>query len=111
MTNTLIFQGHIDDTFACTGRGIDVDHDNCASGTPITMLVSGTGGRMLVIGQYCAGDYSGGWHIAVAPYDPDDMDDETVHIPDWPISISPSSQHYSPMLCVTAPDDVSVVLL
>jgi hypothetical protein len=106
----LTFQGYSDDTFACEGPGIDVDKDTCASGEPVTMCVSSVEGAMLVIGQYAAG-HSGGWQIAVAPFDPRSADDATVNIPDWPISIVRSARHYSPMLVVTAPDDVAVAIL
>ena len=106
----LFFQGYSDDTFACRGPGIDVDRDNCASGKPITMLVSGETGRMLVIGQYAAG-HSGGWQIAVAPYDPDAKDDDSVAIPDWSIVFTPSRRHYSPRLSIETTCDFSVVVL
>lgn len=106
----LKFQGYSDDTFACTGPHIDVDEDNCASGDPIVMHVSGVDGDLLVIGQYAAG-HSGGWQIAVAPYDPDGRDDDTVHVPQWPISVGRSERHYSPMLTISAPDDVCVELM
>lgn len=49
----LFFEGYSDDTFFCEGDGISVDKDNCASGKPIEMIVEGTGGQMLVVGQYC----------------------------------------------------------
>jgi len=107
---TLTFQGHSDDTFACTGPRIDVDHDNCANDKPVTMLVSGEGGRLLVIGQYAAG-HSGGWQIAVAPYDPEFLDDDTVAIPRWTMTIEPGDRPYSPVLVIVAPEDVSVELL
>ena len=35
----LRFEGYSDDTFACTGPGIDVDLDTCASGAPLRRLL------------------------------------------------------------------------
>lgn len=108
--NILTFQGYSDDTFACEGGGIDVDYDTCASGEAVKMLVRGEGGALLVISQYDACGF-GGWQIAVSPYDPDGLDDESTHIPDWPISIMRTSRPYSPALVITAPDNVSVRLI
>lgn len=105
---TLHFIGYSDDTFACEGKGIDVDHDNCASGDPIAMLVAGTGGSLIVIGQYCPGRAEG-WLIGVSPHDPEQTDDR--HIPEWPIRVERSDRSYSAMLVIEAPDDVTVTLL
>lgn len=106
--NTLTFQGYSDDTFACEGRGIDVDFDNCANGEPIYMRVQASDGALIVIGQYAAGP-SGGWHIAVAPINPGTDDEQ--HIADWPIAISRSEREYSALLTISAPDDVAVWLV
>lgn len=104
---TLVFAGYSDDTFYCEGPGIDVDCDNCASGEPIEMKVSGTGGEMLVTGHYCGGAATG-WLISVGPVH-DDPDENP--IPDWPMRITRSDRPYSPALIVDAPDDVSVALI
>jgi hypothetical protein len=106
----LAFVGYSDDTFSCQGPGIDVDRDTCASGAPVYMLVKGKGGALVVSGQYCPGP-THGWQIAVAPWDPDHRDDDTVHMPLWDIRITRSQRPYSPALTIVAPDDVTVELL
>ena len=68
---TLKFEGYSDDTFACLGPKIDVDHDTCASGKPVAMLVASAeqGAGIIVVGQYAPG-HAHGWLIGVSPYDP-----------------------------------------
>lgn len=108
MTKRLTFQGYSDDTFACEGPGIDVDHDNCASGKPIYMLVkrpNSTEG-LIVSGQYAPGP-AAGWIIGVAPAD---WGVDEHHIPDWPMRFARTDREYSPMLLVDAPDDIVVRL-
>jgi len=100
----LHFEGYSDDTFACSGKGIDVNHDNCASCEPIDMVVTSAEGSMLVRGQYSVG---GGWLIGIAP--PDETDE--IHIPEWPMRFTRSDREYSPRLVIDAPDDVSVKVL
>lgn len=106
---TLKFVGYSDDTFACTGPGIDVDKDTCASGKPVTMLVASAShaGGIIVVGQYAPG-HADGWLIGVSNRDPSHDD---VPIPAWPIRIERSERGYSPMLLIEAPDDVKVILL
>jgi hypothetical protein len=108
MTVVLKFQGHSDDTFACTGPGIDIDRDNCASGKPIYMRVSHGEDALIVRGQYADGP-AAGWSIAVAPAD--SADGEERHIPAWAMRIERSDREYSPMLVVDAPHGVSVALV
>lgn len=104
----LTVEGYSDDTFMCTGPGIDIDHDNAASGEPVVFRIQSGADAMLVIGQYAAAP-SGGWQIAVAPIDNETGDDQP--IPDWPMAIGRSQRPYSPALFITAPDDVSVVMI
>ena len=103
----LKFQGHSDDTFACSGPGINVDYDNCASGKPITMLVESGDDAVLVVGQYAPG-HAGGWLIGIAPWDPDHND---TPVPEWPMRLGRSDADYSPGLEIEAPDGVTVTLL
>lgn len=103
----LRFEGYSDDTFACTGPGIDVDYDNCANGKPIFMRVDGAAGGLVVRGQYAEGP-CGGWSIAVAPAD---HGVEEHHIPEWPMRIERSDREYSPRLVIEADDDVRVSLI
>lgn len=107
MTKTIKFEGSSDDTFGGYGPGIDCDHDNCANGDPISIRVSGSGGEMLVTGQYCPGAASG-WQVSVAPShnDPDENP-----IPEWPMRIERASAPYSARLVVEAPDDVELELV
>lgn len=107
MVKILTFQGYSDDTFVCEGPGIGVDYDNCASGNPIFMRVDGSGGSLVVRGQYAEGP-CGGWSIAVAPAD---HGHDEFHIPEWPMRIKRSDREYSPRLVIEAPDDVTVRLL
>lgn len=104
----LTFQGYSDDTFACSGSGIDVDHDNCASGTPIFMKVESGSDGLIVVGHYAVGP-CGGWMIGVSPLNPGSEDEK--HIPEWPISFRRSDREYSPTLVIEAPDDVRVFLV
>jgi hypothetical protein len=106
---TLKFQGYSDDTFACTGRKIDVDCDNCNNGEPIHMRVTGNGGveTLIVTGHYAQGPH-GGWAIAVAS---DGARDEDTPIPVWGMRFGRSNQPYSPALYIDAPDDVVVELI
>ena len=103
----LRFEGYSDDTFGCTGPGIDVDYDNCANGKPIFMRVDAAAGSLVVRGQYAEGP-CGGWSIAVAPAD---HGAEEFHIPEWPMRIIRGSAEYSPRLVIEAPDDVQVTLI
>jgi hypothetical protein len=103
--NLLTFQGYSDDTFACEGRQIDVDHDNCGNGKPVWFHVKAGNQELLVMGQYASGP-SGGWMISVAPVSTKNGDENP--IADWPISISRSERPYSPLLTISAPDDVTV---
>ena len=64
----LRFEGYSDDTFACTGPGIDVDLDTCASGAPVYMRVEAGKDSMIVCGQYAPGPVAG-WIIGVGPDD------------------------------------------
>lgn len=106
---TLIFQGHSDDTFACTGPGIDVDRDNCASGAPIWMRVqAGKADALLVCGHYATGP-AAGWLIGISPADWPDHHER--HIPAWPMRFEQSRREYSPQLVIEAPDDVVVTLV
>jgi hypothetical protein len=102
---TLHFQGYSDDTFACTGPGIDVDCDTCGIGEPVYMRVWGEGGSLIVCGLYALGPACG-WLIGVAPAGGDDSP-----IPDWSIKMDRSERPYSPLLIVEAPHDVAVELL
>jgi len=105
----LKFEGYSDDTFACTGPGIDVDYATCASGKPVAMLVASPkhAGGIVVVGQFCPG-HADGWLIGVSNHDPRHDD---VPIPEWPIRIERSEAGYSPCLIIEAPDDVTVKLL
>lgn len=105
---TLTFQGYSDDTFACTGAGIDVDCDNCASGDPIMMKVTAGDAGMIVGGQYALGACAG-WLIGIAPIEGADLDGQ--HTPHWPMQFVRTDRGYSPALIVEAPDGVSVTLL
>lgn len=107
MTKTLRFQGYSDDTFDCYGLGIDVDYDNGGNGKPVFMRVDGTGGSLVVRGQYAEGP-CGGWSIAVAPAD---YGADEFHIPEWPMRFERSDREYSPRLIIEAPDDVKVTLI
>lgn len=106
---TLKFQGYSDDTFACEGPKIDVDHDTCASGKPVAMLVASAeqGAGIIVVGQYAPG-HAYGWLIGVSPSDPT-HDDKPM--PLWPMRIVQGERPYSPMLVLEVPDDVTVKLL
>ena len=104
----LTFQGYSDDTFSCTGPGIDVDDDDCARQTQCAIRVVGEGGSLLVIGQYVPHEMASGWGITVAPY-ADEPDDEPM--PDWPMRFVRGERGYSPVLQIDAPDDVQVTLL
>lgn len=106
MSKTLHFEGHSDDTFSCEGAGCDVDRDNCASGEPIFMRLDGSGGSLVVRGQYAEGP-CGGWSIAVAPAD---HGSDEFHIPTWPMHFERSDREYSPRLVIEAPDNVQVTL-
>lgn len=107
MVKVLSFEGYSDDTFMCIGPDIGVDYDNCANGEPIFMRVDGSGGSLVVRGQYAEGP-CGGWSIAVAPAD---HGHDEFHIPEWPMRIERSDREYSPRLVIEAPDDVTVRLL
>lgn len=110
-TMRLTFEGYSDDTFFCQGSGagrrISVDHDNCANGKPIFMRVDGSGGSLVVRGQYAEGP-CGGWSIAIAPAD---HGADEFHIPQWPMRMERSDREYSPRLVIDAPADVRVTLL
>ena len=104
----LIFQGHSDDTFACTGPGIDVDYDTCASGKAVWMRVASGSEALLVFGRYGCGP-AAGWLIGIAPAEGSDMDAQNV--PGWRMGLQPWERNYSPALVIEAPDDVTVQLV
>lgn len=103
---TLRFEGHSDDTFGEMSHFKD-DYDNCASGDPITYLVTAPGirGGVLVIGQYARPGFDSCWQIAVASYDPLHED---LPLPEWPMRIERGDRPYSPALVIDAPDDVRI---
>lgn len=103
----LRFEGYSDDTFACTGPGIDVDRDNCGNGEPIYMRVDSASGSLVVRGQYADGP-CGGWSIGIAPTD---HGHEEAHIPDWPIRIIRGFREYSPVLVIETAPDVKVSIV
>lgn len=104
---TLQFEGYSDDTFgeyAVTRE----DHDNCASGDPMTFKVwsKSADDGLFVVGQYCPGPASG-WLIGVARID--GADDDGPGLPDWPMRFTRSTERsYTPALLIEAPDDVTV---
>lgn len=104
---TLRFEGYSDDTFSCTGKGIDVDRDNAADMSPVSMRVAGSGGELLVTGQYCPSPATG-WQVSVAPSH-DDPDENP--IPEWPMRVVRGERPYSAALEIDAPDDVTVELV
>jgi|ERR1019366_1312344 hypothetical protein len=108
MTKTLTFAGYSDDTFSCRGKGIDVDHDNCANGNPIMMRVKSGRLSLIAVGFYALGPCAG-WLVGVSP-DDGAQGDETP-IPPWPIRIVPGERPYAPTMIVDAPDDVEVFLI
>lgn len=101
------FEGYSDDTFACTGPGIDVSLDTCASGAPVYMRVEAYMDSMIVCGQYAPGPVAG-WLIGVGP---DDGEVEDKPIPPWSCRLAPTKRDYSPALLIEAPDDVKVSLI
>jgi hypothetical protein len=103
----LRFEGYSDDTFACTGPGIDVDLDTCASGAPVYMRVEAGNESMIVCGQYAPGPVAG-WIIGVGP---DDGETDDKPIPGWGTTFTHQSIAYSPVLLIEAPDDVKVSLI
>jgi hypothetical protein len=103
----LRFEGYSDDTFACTGPGIDVDFDTCASGAPVYMRVEALNESMIVCGQYAPGPVAG-WIIGVGP---DDGETDDKPIPTWRVCTVRSGRDYSPLLLIEAPDDVKVSLI
>lgn len=106
---TIKFQGYSDDTFACTGPGINVDHDNCNNGKPILMRVDAGGESVVVYGHYAPLGATAGWLIGVSPAD---FDGDERHIPDWNIYFEPSDREYSPrMVMENIPDDAVVYLI
>lgn len=106
---TLTFQGYSDDTFDCTGDGVnvdyEVDYEDAASGKPISMLVVGAGGMCIVTGQYCPGQATG-WLIGVAP-----CGDDTDPMPEWPMRLMAGDNNYSVKLEIDAPNNVKVTLV
>ena len=100
----LIFEGYSDDTFA--ELTTDTDYDNCASGEPVSIMISHGEDRMIVRGQYCP-DETTGWQISVVR----DHEDDDRPLPDWPMWIEQSDRPYSPRLVIEAPQDVRVTLL
>lgn len=106
MSVRLTCEGSSDDTFGVYGAGPDDDHDNCASGEPITFRVSVGEDSLLVVGQYAPGQ-CGGWLIGVAP-DGTDADGDDNEIPDWPMWFTRSDRAYSPKLVIETPLGVEV---
>lgn len=114
-TKRLEFVGYSDDTFACTGPGIDVDRDTCASREPVTMRVQSGDRSLLVVGQYAPGECAG-WLIGVAnddwPADPPTGERYDQPIPPWPIRYAQTAEdRYTPRLVIEAPADATVTLL
>lgn len=103
----LRFEGYSDDTFSCTGRGIEVDLDTCASGAPVYLRVEAAAESMIVCGQYAPGPV-GGWIIGIGP---DDGGTEDKPIPEWGAAFTRTDCPYSPALNIVAPDDVKVTLI
>ena len=103
---TLFFQGLSDDTFC--EMTCDVDSDNCASGEPIYMRVSGGGESLIVRGQYCPGP-AGGWVIG-AGCDGEHGEGEGP-MPDWPMRFERSSIPYSSLLTIEAPEGARVEVI
>jgi len=100
---TFKFEGHSDDTFGEYGI-TNIDHDNCASGSPIQFTIKmPDGSGIAVTGMYCHGFHIGeGWMIGAETL----CEDNPV---DWTITMKPSHEGYKNQLTVIAPDDAALV--
>lgn len=90
----LKFMGYSDDTFGEYGYS-NIDHDNCASGKPITFEVKAGGKTIYVTGQYSRFG-NGCWGIEVAPAEEDNL-------PDWQMELK--FKGYTAVLNVYVPHD------
>lgn len=101
------FQGHSDDTFACYSEDFNVDYDNCASGEPITMIVSvGEIDQLAVTGQYAPNNKYSGWAITVQLVSEDNPLNKGLSI-----YLTESDRPYSPELLIDGPNDMDVRLV
>ena len=111
---TLRFQGYSDDTFDCSGPGIDVDHDDCAQGSLRAMRVSSGDMGLIVTGQYAPCILNRNMHLhswVIGICNQIELFSDTKPLPNWPIRIMSCERTYTPLLEIDVPDDVVVELM